>query len=198
MDFKSMVKRLLRPAAVAAFALFAAPALAATAQVTADLNLRAGPSTRYPVIATVPYGHSITVYGCLQGYSWCDVSWRGVRGWVSARYLSYRYADTWRPIPSWGARIGLPLITFSFNDYSYRHHRHYDWYRHRDRWTDHRPPRPRPDYDWRNGRRGDRDSRVGRDGRRDRDRRWDNNAQNQPPRDWRQWQQMQQGTILGR
>ncbi|MGE0231256.1 MAG: SH3 domain-containing protein [Flavobacteriaceae bacterium] len=208
MNFKMLFRRLARPAAIAGFTLFAAPALAATAQVTADLNMRAGPSTRYPVITTVPYGHSVTVYGCLQGYSWCDVSWRGSRGWVSANYLNYRYADTWRPIPSWGTRIGVPLITFSFGDYSYRHYRNYDWYRYRDRWMDHRPPRHDRGRDWNDGRRGDRDGRWDRDGRGNRDGRWDRNGRTDrndrigrggdgDRRDWRQWQQ-QQGGILGR
>ena len=184
MKFRNLLKKLARPAAIAAFTLVAAPALAATAQVTADLNLRAGPSTRYPVIGSVPYGHTLTVYGCLQGYSWCDVSYRGARGWVSANYLNYRYANNWRPIPYWGSRIGVPVIAFSFGDYSYRHYRNYDWYRHRDRWMGHNDRR-HDNRDWQR-------DRNRHDGRRDNDRRWDQNAQNQRPRDWQKWQQWQQ------
>ncbi len=78
--------------AFALVAAIAAPGLAqaaANAIATADVNLRAGPSTGYPVVDVVDGGNNVTVYGCLEDGSWCDVSYHGARGWISANYLAY-------------------------------------------------------------------------------------------------------------
>lgn len=141
------------------------------ASVTTDLNLRAGPGTQYPVITTIPYGSQVRVYGCLRGYSWCDVFWAGTRGWVSARYLGYAYQQRDRVIAEIGPAIGLPIIAFSFGDYAERHYHDRPFYRDwRRRYWDHDHGR----WDWsrdrRRGRDWDRDRRA-RDWERERDRR---------------------------
>ena len=67
--------------------MFAGSASAAwTAKVYADLNLRAGPSTRYAVIDTIHYGDRVRVHKCKRG--WCRVSYHGNRGWASRKYLT--------------------------------------------------------------------------------------------------------------
>jgi uncharacterized protein YraI len=129
----------------AAFALMAFPAAAQDAEVTADLNMRAGPATRYPIITTIPAGRNVEVYGCVSGYDWCDVSWRGFRGWVFTDYLEYYYRNDYRPVIEWGPRIGLPVISFTFGDYARRHYRSMPWYDDRWRWE----RRDRRDRDWR-------------------------------------------------
>jgi hypothetical protein len=71
----------------------------------------------------------VTVYGCLSGYNWCDVSWSGERGWVSGSYLAYageRYAR--QPIPDIGLSIGLPVIGFSPEVYHRRYYAGRPWY----------------------------------------------------------------------
>jgi uncharacterized protein YraI len=165
----------------------ALPALAQDASVTADLNMRAGPGTQYPVITTIPAGRSIDIYGCEGGLNWCDVSWRGNRGWVYSDYLNYTYRDRTRPVAEWGARVDLPIISFSFGDYADRHYRGMPWYDDRDRWDRDRGGR------WdRDGRDRDRDGRWDRGDRdRDRDRdRWgrgdrDRDARRDDRADWR-------------
>jgi uncharacterized protein YraI len=116
-------------------ALMSTSALAQEAEVTIDLNMRAGPGTRYPIITTIPEGRNVEVYGCLSDYDWCDVAWRGNRGWVFTDYLEYYYRNQPRPVMEWGPRIGLPIITFSFGDYARRHYREMPWYADRDRWV---------------------------------------------------------------
>ena len=176
------MRHLATPLAITA--LLASTAMAAAqqrAEVTADLNLRAGPGTRYPVVTTIPDGRNVSVYGCIDGYDWCDVTWGNTRGWVFSDYLDYRYRGRWRPVSEWGARVGLPVITFSFGDYSDRHYRgtrffdriidwvgddrdrDRDWDRDRDRDRDWDRDRGR-DRDW------DRDRGRDRDWDRDRDR----------------------------
>ncbi|MGQ7792609.1 SH3 domain-containing protein [Faunimonas sp. B44] len=135
-------------AGLALLAATLAPAIAnaaTTAYTTGNVNMRAGPSTQYPRIATVPQGSRVTVYGCTQGYGWCDSAWAGRRGWISGRYLSFAYQGRRVLVPDYGPRIGLPIIGFSLGTYWGRYYRDYDWYDRwpRDRgWRDGRPVRP--------------------------------------------------------
>jgi hypothetical protein len=67
----------------------AAPALAASsATSTANLNIRNGPGTNFAVVGVIARDDAVTVSGCLAGTSWCQVSYGGIGGWSSARYLS--------------------------------------------------------------------------------------------------------------
>lgn len=103
---------------LAAFALFAglagaAPASAASAHTVADLNLRAGPSVRYHRIAVIPAGSRVAVGRCLSSRNWCKVRWRGLRGWVSSRYLRFiRFQPRYYPRP--------PVIYFEYHDRRWR------------------------------------------------------------------------------
>ncbi|MYZ50238.1 SH3 domain-containing protein [Propylenella binzhouense] len=112
---------------------------ATTAYTTGNVNMRAGPSTRYPRITTVPHGATVTVYGCTQGYSWCDSSYRGLRGWISGSYLAFGYQGRHVLVPSYGYSVGIPIIGFSIGSYWPRYYGRYDWY---DSWDrDGRPSR---------------------------------------------------------
>ncbi|MEG6509282.1 SH3 domain-containing protein [Methyloligella sp. 2.7D] len=71
---------------LAGLGLAGAPAHAWTAYTTADLNLRQGPSTGYPIIATMPNGSKVDVGGCSGG--WCEVGWRGTQGFAAASMLA--------------------------------------------------------------------------------------------------------------
>ena len=173
-----MLKPLLSIAVLAA-ATIAAPvaASAAPARVTANVNLRAGPGTEYYPIVVLPAGAPVELYGCLQGYTWCDVSFGRERGWVSSRYLSTFYrGPAYRPRPY----ASVPFLTFNFG-YWDNHYAKRPWYQDRPR-----PGRPGPDWnrdrprpDW------DRD-RPRPDWDRDRDRPradWDRDR-NRPRPDW--------------
>ena len=114
----------IRNTALAAFALAGASLLPGIAQAqapngyaTGNVNMRQGPSTSYAVITTIPRAASVTIYGCLSSYSWCDVDWRGYRGWVSANYLDFFYGGQRYAIIRYGAQYAIPVITFNFGTY---------------------------------------------------------------------------------
>jgi uncharacterized protein YraI len=138
---------LLFPAALLAPVM--AQAQAPTAFTTTTVVLRAGPSVEYPHVAVVDGGAPVTLYGCLPGWRWCDVSFRNNRGWVAGGYLSAPYRGQNVPLVNFGARIGLPIIGFSFDDYWGSYYRDRPWFGHRQHWMHHprghhRPPHHMP------------------------------------------------------
>ncbi|WP_308219921.1 SH3 domain-containing protein [Roseomonas populi] len=132
----------LIPAAALLLGL-ANPASAAPGFATGSVNLRAGPGTSYPKVVVVPAGAGVEIFGCLAGYSWCDVGFGGVRGWVSSSYLQYTYEARRVPLPRYAPQSGVPIVTFSFGDYWRDNYRGRSWYAERDRWGG---PPPRAAY----------------------------------------------------
>lgn len=131
-------------AAIVVAAILAIPSIAAAAswdwaRTTATVNLRAGPSVAYPRIATLPEGARVRLHGCLRHWSWCDISWRRLRGWVSGRYLTVDFEGRRRYVPDVGVYIGLPFIVFDRGVYWDRYYHDRPWYRD---WS--RPPYVRP------------------------------------------------------
>lgn len=104
------------------------------------VDVYAGPSGDYPVVAQVPPSAQLTVYGCVSDYSWCDVEAPGLRGWVYGEYLDYPYQGTAVPIMTYGLQIGLPVVVFSFGTYWDHYYRGQPWYHDRDRWANRPPP----------------------------------------------------------
>ena len=156
----------------AAGLLMLAPAIAQAAEgySTTNVNMRAGPSTRYPAVAVIPAGSSVEIRGCLSDLNWCDVEFYGGRGWVSGQYVQALYQQRRVYVgPQYYRPLGIPMIRFSVDNYWGRYYRNRDFYRDRDRWS------RGPDYYYR-----DRDNRDNRDRDiRDRDRDGDRD------RDWR-------------
>lgn len=106
----------------AALALvFSACAPAAVAQIsatlTAGVHLRAGPSIFYPSVQIMPSGQVVQVFGCEQGFNWCDVQAGPQRGWIDAAFLQAPSPSGPVLIASSPAVVGVPLVTFSFNNY---------------------------------------------------------------------------------
>lgn len=126
---------LLMAAAAAGMALLPSVADAAPARIVGNVNLRTGPGAEYYRIMTLPPGAPVEVYGCLQGYTWCDVSYGDLRGWVSSRYLSMFYSGN-AYYPARPAVV-VPFLSFNFG-YWDDHYRNRPWY----------AQRPRPPQGW--------------------------------------------------
>ncbi len=122
---------------------------ATDACVIGAVSQRAGPDIGYPRIMTLPAGIPVSVYGCTDGWEWCDVQAEDNRGWVSGQFLQYDYQNQRVLLPDYGARVGIPIVAFVLGTYWEQNYRSRSWYRDRDRWSQrtfvHRPP-PRPAY----------------------------------------------------
>jgi uncharacterized protein YraI len=85
--------------------LRAAPAFKTTAASTSAryrvvdavyLNVRDGASVRYQIIGAIPpAAKGVTIDDCVD--NWCHIAWRGVSGWVNARFLRPEAQN----LPSW-------------------------------------------------------------------------------------------------
>jgi uncharacterized protein YraI len=84
-----------------------------SARVTTTLNMREGPGTQYRIITSIPTGTVVPVFGCYQGYAWCNVLYRNFRGWVSARYLQDPSRNA--PVSTVGEQLGIALLQFFLN-----------------------------------------------------------------------------------
>lgn len=109
--------------------VFQGPAHAATASVvTVNVNLRAGPTTAYPVVTVVPARSTVTTYGCVADYTWCDVAYGTYRGWMSAAYLQTVYNGASVVItPVVATAVGVGVVTYS-RVYWDRYYVGYPWY----------------------------------------------------------------------
>ena len=97
--------------------------------------MRAGPSLDYPVVARVGSGTSMTIYGCLQGYKWCDVVVGRSRGWVYSGNIVYPYLGQNVPVMSYGSTLGLGIVIFSIGNYWDNYYTDYPWYPQRQNWS---------------------------------------------------------------
>lgn len=69
-------------------------------------NVRAGPGSRYAVIAKVRSGSRVEVLGCLQDRSWCRAVVPGGSGWISASRLRFVYDG------KTGESLDVPVLKF--------------------------------------------------------------------------------------
>lgn len=139
-----MVLRYLLPAFLM-LAVLGAPAHAAnSATVTVNLNLRAGPSTQYPVVVVVPQSAAVTVYGCNANVTWCDIAYGSARGWASANYIRVSSGgQTVVVTPGVAAAVGLATVTYN-RVYWDTYYNTYPWYGQWNRYYAPPPPPPPP------------------------------------------------------
>jgi uncharacterized protein YraI len=119
-------------------------ASAQEAYTTRSVNVRAGPDTSYPPVATLGGGAPVQVMGCLDDWSWCDVGFGYDRGWVYAPYLNYVYQGRRVPFYTYAPTFGIPIIAFSIGPYWDRYYRGRPWYGRRDYWQRREPQHYRP------------------------------------------------------
>ncbi|WP_162374739.1 SH3 domain-containing protein [Pseudoxanthomonas sangjuensis] len=133
----------LATTAFVALGLLAAPTMASaatTAYANSTVSLRTGPDAGYPRVATLRAGTPLQVYGCINDWSWCDVSVGRDRGWVSAGHLDAYSRGHRVAVSRYGVGLGLPVIRFTFNSYWNDHYRYRTWYAQRNQWAGYRPP----------------------------------------------------------
>ena len=118
-----------------------ASASAQIAYATKPANVRAGPGREYPRVAQIPPGAPVEINGCVDDWTWCDVSFGPDRGWVWAGNLEYPYQNRRVLIISGGPIFGLPIVGFEVGPYWDRYYRGRPWYRRRSYWIG-RPPPP--------------------------------------------------------
>jgi uncharacterized protein YraI len=120
-----------------ALGVLAAPdsAFAYQAFVTTGASLQAGPGDDYPPVADISGGEPVELYGCIGGYAWCDIAFRGYRGWFSGRLLTYPYEGQRMPLLGFGGQAGVPVVEFSLEDYWGRFYRDRPFYRDRAHWA---------------------------------------------------------------
>ena len=109
-----------------------------------SVNVRAGPDTSYPAVATLGGGAPVEVMGCLDDWSWCDVVFGYNRGWVYAPYLTYVYQGARVPFYTYAPSFGIPIVAFSLGSYWDRYYRGRPWYGRRDYWERREPRHVRP------------------------------------------------------
>ncbi len=114
--------------AAAAFVAGGANAQQVYANTTTNLNQRAGPDTRYPVLVVAPSGVAVTLFGCVRSLAWCDGAYRGYRGWFAARYLAIPYRGTQLSVARYMRYAYLPTVAFNINSYWERYYRDRSFY----------------------------------------------------------------------
>lgn len=128
-----MEKDMRRHAMTALFALFVAmgaPALAWAVPgfSTGNVNMRAGPSTANPVVATIPRGSPVEIVGCVSGWSWCDTLWAGYRGWVAGAYLNAAWQGLAVSFVPYAPRLSVPVVVYNGPAYWRRYYAGRPWF----------------------------------------------------------------------
>jgi uncharacterized protein YraI len=142
-------------AALAIFWVSDAAASERRAWVAQETYLQAGPGDVYPTVAVLEPGQSVIVYGCLEDYAWCDVGYPAEnyrisqnyysqsyysqntysqRGWVYGEDIEMSYRGNRVLVGSYIPWLGLPFISFYFENYWDNYYQNQDWYSERQRW----------------------------------------------------------------
>ncbi|MEP7330437.1 MAG: SH3 domain-containing protein [Betaproteobacteria bacterium] len=130
--------------------LLPATAWAQLAFTTSTVNMRAGPDRSFPLVAWLPAGTQVNVIGCINGWSWCDVTVGFNRGWIFGQYLTMSFQNQPIIVGNAGGWLGVPLIAFSVGPYWDIHYRNRPWWNNRNQWVNRpSPPSWGPPPSWR-------------------------------------------------
>lgn len=117
----------------------ATPAMAANGSTSQGVQMQAGPGNEYPDVMRLAPNLKVTIHACSRAWDWCDVEWRGNRGWVPAAGLDYRLEDTLLPVSDYGPRVGLAQVEFNLPKYWDAYYRQRPWYPQRTAWISRGP-----------------------------------------------------------
>lgn len=115
--------------------------------VVDDISLQAGPDPAYPSITELAAGTPVSIQGCINGWTWCDVVVGAERGWVPGTFLEEDYGGQRVVVIDYGPRIGIPVVSFSLGLYWDQHYHNRPFYTQREQWVTKaiapsQPPRP--------------------------------------------------------
>ncbi|TAL04649.1 MAG: hypothetical protein EPO08_00780 [Rhodospirillaceae bacterium] len=128
-------KSLTIAALMAGTALFLPQAAnAAPGYVVGATEMHAGPDYDYPTIRIIHDGRGVYINGCLDDWSWCDVSFHEDRGWVAGENLVADYDGGREGIIDIAPMLGIGILAFSFDAYWDRYYRGRPFYSDRGRW----------------------------------------------------------------
>lgn len=97
---------------------------------TAQSTMYAGPGESYPQVMRLAGGLQISIHGCTDQAKWCDVTWRGKRGWVQAEGLELRSHGESAPVSA----AVVPVTNFEFSSYWDANYKTRLWYADRAKW----------------------------------------------------------------
>src|SRR3954471_12496167 len=139
-----MASRQLRVAIGALALSISCTALAENALTIDTASVRAGPDDSYPEVAVLDAESPIQVMGCLDDWSWCDVTFDGNRGWLYSPDITFEYEGGYVPFYTYAPAFSVPVVAFTVDAYWGRYYHDRPWFRERDQWAhraiEHRPP----------------------------------------------------------
>jgi uncharacterized protein YraI len=109
--------------------------MAQNAETSDNASVRAGPDPSYPEVAELDADTPIQVMGCLDDWSWCDVTFGDNRGWLYSPDITYAYQGGYVPLYSYAPGLGIPVVGFSLDVYWGSHYHNRPWYGQREEWA---------------------------------------------------------------
>jgi uncharacterized protein YraI len=117
------MRRLSFAAGLGLLMLSASLAHATEGFVVGRTDLLSGPAQQFPNVRILPAGASVEVHGCLKNMQWCDVTWRGKRGWVNSMSVAYA-----------GPHTDVAVTSFTCDQYWDAHYKSQNFYVDKDKW----------------------------------------------------------------
>ncbi len=111
-----MKSRFIASAVMAVTVLAAGAAQARPGYMIDPSSIHTGPGFDYERLARVPENARVEVHTCTASYDWCQVSWRGVRGWMEGEEIEVRHAGRMVSLQEFGPRTGVPSYASRYED----------------------------------------------------------------------------------